>query len=266
MPGITIKLAVKLTLLALLLGFSAPAAAAPPFVYRDIVLPRHDVAIDVGLGVGRAPLGPDDSISGWGLNLELAGGITHNVELGVRTGFRFDNGGRYTQADRYGRTFDTETYGTNGDDMANPELHIRWAIARGTASLGLEGRAYIPIEQGSHFGVMVALPLSLHLASVRFDTGLYVPMLFYEPETITVVSIPLHLWIQASNTLWFGPLFGWRHWSGNGRGTEYPFGFGLGTALTRAIDFRTWFLFPDINRSEGGREFGGGVGFQFRVE
>jgi hypothetical protein len=271
MPGITIKLAVKLTvnltLLALLLGYCASAAAAPPFVYRDIVLPRHDVAIDVGLGVGRAPLGPDDSISGWGLNLEFAGGISHNVELGVRTGFRFDNGGRYTQADRYGRTFDTETYGTEHDDMANPELHIRWAIARGTASLGLEGRAYIPVESpDSHFGVMVGLPLTLRLASVRFDTGLYVPMIFYD-NTLTGVSIPLHLWIQASNTLWFGPLFGWRHWSSNGGSyTQYPFGFGLGTALTRAIDFRTWFLFPDINRSEGGREFGGGVGFQFRVE
>ena len=149
--------------------------------------------------------------------------------------------------------------------MANPELHLRWAIARGTASLGLEGRAYIPIENDSYFGVMVGLPLALHLGSVRFDTGLFVPMIFREPETVTAVSIPLHLWIQASNTLWFGPMFGWRHWS-NGWGTQYPFGFGLGSALTRAIDLRTWFLFPDIRRSEGGREFGGGVALQFRIE
>jgi hypothetical protein len=256
---------IKLAALAVVLGLGVPAAAAPPFVYRDIVLPHHDVAIDVGLGVGHAPLPGGDSISGWGLNLEIAGGITRNVEIGIRTGFRFDNGGRYTQADRYGRPFNTETYGTNGDDMANPELHLRWAIARGTASLGLEGRAYIPIEHDSHFGVMVGLPLSLHLGSVRFDTGLFVPILFYDP-TITVVSIPLHLWIQASNTVWFGPMFGWRHWSGNGSYTEYPFGFGLGTAVNRAIDFRAWFLFPNINRDEGGREFGGGVALQFRVE
>jgi hypothetical protein len=250
--------------IALLLGVGTPAAAAPPFVYRDIVLPSHDIAIDVGLGIGRAPSGAD-SISGWGLNLELAGGITHNVELGIRTGFRFDLGGRVTQADRYGRPFNTETYGSNGaDNMANPELRVRWAIARGTASLGLEGAAYIPVETRSRFGVMVALPLSLRLASVRFDTGLFVPMLFYD-DTITAVSIPLHVWIQASNSLWFGPLFGWRHWS-NGGGTQYPFGFGLGSALTRAIDLRTWFLFPNINRDEGGREFGGGVAFQFRIE
>jgi hypothetical protein len=252
--------------LTALLGIAAPAAAAPPFVYRDIVLPSHDVAIDVGLGVGHAPTGQDSSTSGWGLNLEFAGGITHNVELGIRTGFRLDDGGRWTRADQYGRPFETETYGTEGDDMANPELRLRWAIARGTASLGLEGRAYIPIEANSHFGVMVGLPLTLRLASVRFDTGLFVPMIFYD-NTLTGVSIPLHLWIQASNTLWFGPLFGWRHWSGGGNGyTQYPFGFGLGTAVNRSIDFRTWFLFPDINRSEGGREFGGGVALQFRVE
>ena len=259
-----LRITIKLAALAVLLGFCAPAAAAPPFVYRDIVLPHHDVAIDVGLGIGRTPNGPNDSISGWGLNLEFAGGITHNVEIGIRTGFRFDYGGRVTRADGYGRPFNTETYGTGGDDMANPELHLRWAIARGTASLGLEGRAYIPIEEGTRFGVMVGLPLAIRLGSVRFDTGLFVPMLFYD-DTITAVSIPLHLWIQASNTLWFGPMFGWRHWS-NGGGTQYPFGFGLGSALTRAIDLRTWFLFPNINRDEGGREFGGGVALQFRVE
>src|SRR4029079_3335515 len=127
-------------------GLASPAAAAPPFVYRDIVLPSHDVAIDVGLGVGRTPYG-DGSISGWGLNLELAGGITHNVELGVRTGFRLDFGGQVTRADGYGRPFETETYGTGGDDMANPELRLRWAIARGTASLGLAGRG-VPPEPG----------------------------------------------------------------------------------------------------------------------
>jgi hypothetical protein len=252
-----------LVTVALLVGLAAPAAAAPPFVYRDIVLPTHDVAIDVGLGVGRTPYG-DGSISGWGLNLEIAGGITHNVELGVRTGFRLDFGGQVTRADGYGRPFETETYGTGGDDMANPELRLRWAIARGTASLGLEGRAYIPIEHGTRFGVMVGLPLTLRLGTVRFDTGLFVPMLFYD-NTVTAVSIPLHLWIQASNTLWFGPLFGWRHWS-DGGGTEYPFGFGLGSALTRAIDLKFWFLFPNINRDEGGRTFGGGVALQFRIE
>jgi hypothetical protein len=254
---------ITVAVLAALLGAAAPAVAAP-FVYRDIILPSHDVAIDVGLGVGHAPTGPNSSVSGWGLNLEIAGSINHEVELGVRTGFRLDDGGQITQADRYGRPFNTETYGTLGDNMANPELHVRWAVARGSnVMLGLEGRAYIPIENGSRFGVMIGLPLALRVGSLRIDSGLFVPILFY-PETITVVSIPIHVWFQVTNTLWFGPLFGWQHWSGNGSYTAYPFGFGLGVALTHTVDFRTWFLFPDINQTEGGRTYGGGVALQVR--
>ena len=79
------------------------------------------------------------------------------------------------------------------------------------------------------------------------------------------MSIPLHLWIQASNTLWFGPMFGWRHWSAGG-GTQYPFGFGLGSALTRAIDLPHLVPVPRHPPRRGGREFGGGVAFQFRIE
>jgi hypothetical protein len=245
------------------LGLAAPAAATP-FVYRDIILPSHDVAIDVGLGFGHAPTGPDTSITGWGLNFEISGSVNHEVELGVRTGFRLDDGGRYTKADGYGRPFNTETYGTDGDDVANPELHVRWAVARGSnVMLGLEGRAYIPIENGSHFGVMVGLPLALRVGTLRIDTGLFVPILFNDP-TQTIVSIPIHVWFQVTNTLWFGPLFGWRHVSGNGNDTQYPFGFGLGVGLTHNLDFRTWFVFPAINHTEGGRTYGAGVALQIR--
>src|SRR5262245_15497179 len=115
------------SLLALVLGLVALAAApraraAAPWVYRGITLPAHDLALDFGLGMGHAPTNPG-SITGFGLNLELAGGITHNFEIGVRTGFRLDDGGQYTQADSYGRPFDTETYGVNNDRVANPEIH-----------------------------------------------------------------------------------------------------------------------------------------------
>jgi len=72
------------------------------------------------------------------------------------------NDGKITQADRYGRTFETETYGTGHDSVANPELRLRWAVAQGSiVQLGLETRAYLPIENGTHVGVMFALPLRL---------------------------------------------------------------------------------------------------------
>jgi hypothetical protein len=200
------------------------------------------------------------------MNLEIAGGVTHELELGLRTGFRFDTGGRDTRADQYGRPFDTETYGTNGGEVANPEARMRWSVARGSAAqLGLELRAYLPIESGSHFGVMFGLPVALHAGSVRLDTGVYVPIIFTNPTT-TIVSVPLHLWIQASSTLWLGPIFGLRVVSQGGSHNEYPLGFGLGTMLTRAVDLRTWFLFPNIDRVQGARQFGAGVAVQIRFE
>ena len=247
---------------------SRPAHAEAPWVYRSIVLPRGAVALDLGLGLGHQPDGPPDngSITGFGLNLALSGSITHELEVGVRTGFRLDDNGQTTQADRYGRPFETETYGTDFDRVANPEVHLRWAVARGAAAeLGLELRAYLPIENGSSFGLMFGLPIALRAGAIRIDTGLYVPMIFANP-TQTAVSVPVHLWIQATRTLWLGPLFGVRVVSGNGSHDEYPLGFGIGSALTRTLDLRTWILFPDISQNEAARTFGAGVALQIRFE
>jgi hypothetical protein len=252
-------------LAAVAVAIAAPAQAGAPFIYRGLTLPRGDVALDLGFGIGHDDVDPGPSQTGMGMNLEIAGGVTHELELGLRTGFRFDDAGRLTQADRYGRPFDTETYGTNNGSVANPEARMRWSVARGSvAQLGLEVRAYLPIENGSRFGMMFGLPVALRAGSVRLDTGLYVPIIFTHPAT-TIVSVPLHLWIQASSTLWLGPLFGLRVISQGSR-NEYPLGFGLGTMLTRSVDFRAWFLFPDINRNEGARQFGGGAAVQIRFE
>ena len=143
------------------------------------------MAVDLGFGLGHEPDGlPDNgSVTGFGLNLALSVGITHELEFGVRTGFRLDDAGQVTQADRYGRPFDTETFGTDYDTVANPEIHLRWAVARGsTAELGLEWRAYLPIENGSSFGMMFGLPITLRAGSLRVDTGLYVPDHLHRPD------------------------------------------------------------------------------------
>jgi hypothetical protein len=255
---------------ALAIGLFAPRAeAAPEWVYRGLTLPRGDIALDLGLGFGHRPddaPNQDRSVSGFGMNLEIAGGITHDLELGLRTGVRFDDGGQATRADRYGRPFETETYGTNGDRTANPELRLRWTAARGAAVLlGLETRAYLPIEAGSRFGLMFDMPVAFRLGSVRIDTGLYVPIIFTRPTTTTVISIPVHLWIQASSTFWLGPLFGLQIHNPGGQ-DRYPLGFGLGSALSRQIDLRAWFLFPDIGADAGARTFGAGVALQIRFE
>jgi hypothetical protein len=252
------------SMLAATLVFASRAEAAAPWIYRGLTLPRHDVAIDFGLGYGHAPAGPYDN-DGWGLNLELRAGVASNFELGFRMGFRLDDGGQLTQADRYGRPFETETYGTLGDRVSNPELKFRWSVARGyAAELGLELRAYLPIETNSRFGFMFGLPIALRAGPLRFDTGLYVPILFYDP-TRTAVSVPLHIWIQAAYNLWLGPMLGFRVES-PGSHTAYPLGFGLGIQTSRAVDIRTWFLFPDMNQPAAARWWGTGVALEVRFE
>ena len=259
---------VALGLGVLALGLAAPPAeAASQWVFRGLTLPRGDVALGFGLGLGHEPIDANRSITGFGMNLEIAFGVTHELELGLRTGFGLGDDGDATRADRYGRPFETETYGTGTDRVANPELRMTWAVAQGsTVQLGLEGRVYLPIERNTRVGVMFALPLRLRLGAARIDTGVYVPILFYDP-TRSAISFPLHLWIQASRTLWLGPLLGVRIVNqGGGSHNEYPLGFGLGVTLQSAIDLRTWFLFPDISGDAAARRFGAGVALQIRFE
>lgn len=245
----------------------APALAAASFIYRGLTLPRHDVALDFGLGLGHVPTGPDSSRTGFGFDFELAVGLTHDFELGLRTGFRLDDGGQVTKADSYGRPFETETYGTNFDRVANPELRLRWSVARGPAAeLGLELRFFLPTETGSRFGLMFGLPVALRAGMLRVDTGVFVPIIFTQPDTTTIVSVPFHLWFQVSRDLWVGALLGLKVISAGGSHTAYPLGFGLGNALSRAIDLKLWFLFPDMNQDSASRYWGAGVGLQARFE
>jgi hypothetical protein len=238
------------------------AHAGGTWLYRGIVRPNGEVAIDVGLGMGRVPIDPMGTVTGFGLNVEIAGGLGRHLELGLRTGVRMGADGRFTQADQYGRTFDTETYGTGGETFANPELRLRGALVRGgAAELGLEARAYLPIENGSRFGFMLALPIMLRVAIVRIDTGVFVPIWLEGPAT-KVVSIPAAVWFQVSSTFWLGPIFGIRVYES---GEAYPFGFGLGTMLSHAVDLRGWVWFPDISGSQPSRAFGGGLGLEFRI-
>jgi len=242
---------------------SAAARAEAPWVWRGLIVPRGQIAIDVGGGLAHIP--DPYGGTGFGINLELKAGVAPNLELGIRTGIRADNVGRATQADGYGRPFDLETWGINNDTVANPELHLKWAVARGPAAeLGLELAAYLPIEAQSRFGMMFALPIALRASSIRVDSGLYVPVIF-DDQTRWAISIPIELWIQATRTFWLGPVFA-MHFIHQG-GSEYerfPFGFGLGSAIAPNADLKAWFVFPDISAEQAARTFGAGVAFQIR--
>src|SRR4051794_21924759 len=226
------RLALGAAALGALLACAGEANAAPPWVDRTLTLPRGDWAFNLGLGIAHARTSDFRP----GFNLELGVGLTREIELGVRTGLRFTRYGGGAHADAYGRTFDTETFGDGSAPVANPEILLRAALIEGqVVELGLEGRAYVPFDTG--FGLMVGLPLAFHLGrAARIDTGVYVPVLFYDP-TRTLVSFPYRLWFQLTNRLWLGPLAGVRFRNHNdGDDVDVSLGFGLGYSVTHAFD------------------------------
>lgn len=238
------------------------ASAAPAYVERPITLPSLVFAGDVGIGVGHVSVPTARDLTGPGLNLEGSMGITDSVEVGIRTGVRFGNEGQAVQADTYGRTLWTETYGTSVDTVANPELRVRWSAYSGrVVEVALDGRVYLPIEDGSRIGVMFGVPLAFHVARfLRIDTGAYVPVVFVDPVQ-SRVSIPAYFWFQPTSRFWLGPMTALRFVDQ----TDVLLGMGLGVQVHSAVDLKAQLFFPRINGQEGARNFGAGFGVQFRI-
>jgi hypothetical protein len=248
------------------------SAAAERWVDRPMTLHRLVFAGDVGLGIGHyrhyRPIYNDHySRTGLGMNIEGAIGITESLELGFRTGVRFGGDGRVTQADYYGRTLWTETYGTGTDPLANPELRLRWVAYSGSvAEVGLDGRVFLPFEDGTNFGLMFGVPFAFHVAdSVRIDTGVYMPILFNDP-LFHGLSIPGYFWFQVSEKLWLGPMAQLRFIDPGpgGHDAHLLVGFGLGYQVANAVDLKTMILFPTVDDGLS-RQFGAGFGVQFRI-
>jgi len=258
-------------------GAVAPdARALPPWVDRPLTLPKGDWAFDAGLGIGHAPAAPDQGDTGAGINMEMAVGVTDRLELGVRTGLRFgDDFERGIHPDQYGRLFDRQYVGGGDDVLANPELRVRGALVRGDVfELGLEGRLFVPFEQGTDAAAEFGVPMAFHIGNrVRLDTGVYTPLVFTQPDPTLSVSAPLDLWIQASPRVWVGPMTGLVFQNVTGANarpfnyqpvTDLSLGAGFGYQITRYLDFKAMFLFPEINQNS--QDFGLGAGVQIRIE
>jgi hypothetical protein len=245
------------------------AVAAPRWVDRAQTLPKFVFEGNAGLGVGHRSLRNGlGSLNGPGLNLEGAFGITDQVEVGLRTGIRMGNEARALQADYYGRTLWTETYGVGGSTVANPEARVRWNFYTGrVAEIGLDGRVYLPFESNTRFGAMVGVPFTFHVADfLRIDTGAYVPLVFYD-DAFFAISVPAYFWFQATENFFIGPMASLRFVDpGPGPGdTAFLLGVGMGYQVASAVDLKWWFLMPDVNEGGGIRSFGGGFGVGFRI-
>src|SRR5262249_54203362 len=136
----------SLLVAACLLAVEGEALAAPPWVDRHLTLPGGDWAFDFGAGIAHVarPVAPD--VTGVGVNIEMAVGLTNRVELGVRTGLRLgDADSRGVEADNYGRLFDRQYFDGADGVLANPELRVRGALVREEVfELALEGRLVAP--------------------------------------------------------------------------------------------------------------------------
>jgi hypothetical protein len=263
--------ALTLALAATLVTLPSAADAAERWIDRPMTLHRLVFAGDVGLGIGHRrfdlppPIG-DRTITGLGMNLEGAIGVTERVELGLRTGVRFGDDGRATGADGYARTLWTETYGTGGSTVANPEFRVRWVAYTGSVTeVGLDGRVFLPFATGTNFGMMFGVPLAFHISDfLRIDTGPYIPLIFND-RTFNGLAFPGYFWFQASEKLWLGPMTSLRVLgAGNDHDAHLLVGFGLGYQVANAVDLKTMILFPAID-NDFVRDVGAGFGVQFRI-
>ncbi len=243
---------------AALLGltFHARPVAAHSFAQRSLTLPSSAFELGLGLGLGHRDV---SDYTGLGVNLEVGYGVTSTLELRFRTGLRLGEAARVIDADIFGRPVETETYGQQlgNDTFANPELGLRFLLLRAhPLELGLDARAILPLDE--KFGLVLGVPLALRLGDrLRVDTGLFLPIIFTDPDTTVDMSIPLHVWIKVNSNLFLGPVTGLYLPDHGGR--RVPFGFAVGNSISYDAELRFWLLFPDVREDSGAKNFGVGA-------
>jgi hypothetical protein len=251
---LTFASARALSAFALLATFlTAPASAG--YISDGMNLRRDTFELGLGLGYGHRDVSGYD---GLGINLELGYGLTSSVELRLRTGLRFGDAGRATQADLYGRPVETETYNSGYDTLANPEIGLLFNLVRGgSAEIGLDARLTLPLY--GNLGLLLGLPINLRLGSAaRLDTGIYLPIVFSDPDTRIDLSVPLRLYFRLGGGNFLGPIVG--IYRPEGGGSIVPFGLGGGASIAYDAEVRFWMMFADISNDGGAKNFGLGAG------
>ena len=204
-------------------------------------------------------------MTGTGLYLQLAYGITEHIEVLARDGVRFGTFGEYVRAEQYGRLYTTDGALPPGPGpVSNPDLVFLFRfVDLGWLEVGAEAEAGFPVETGTRFDNTVGVLTTLHYAPwVRFDTGAFVTLAYYSPVQPSFTA-PFELWFQTGKfPLWFGPL---PAIDVSYKGTlTVPFGVGAGYAVNKDIDIRAEWLVPAINESPGASDTGFGLGVEVR--
>jgi len=238
---------------------SADDAPAPIWVDRPIILAPLRASFDVGVASARVPH-PDGLRAAGATSFEAAFGLPFLMELGVRTGHRWDEPASVAAVDRYARLFDHETANAGENAWSNPEIRLRLsAIDFGDVALGIEGRMTLPFADPTHLTIAPGLPVRIRIAHrARIDTGLFMPFRF-DPDTRYTLSVPAELWFQIQN-VFFGPMTGVR-WhrivvGGADATSRLDVAAGLGVGWTLGpVDLKAQTYSLRINDSVGRRSY-----------
>jgi hypothetical protein len=143
--------------------------------------------------------------------------------------------------------------------MANPELSLRSSfVATKIFELGSDARFTIPIAEGSSFALTAGLPVRIRApGSLRFDTGLYVPVVFAS-STEFGFSIPAQLWVQISD-FYVGALSGIKIYRHPLERADVAAGVGAGVTLGGIFDVRLQVLTQRVNDADWLRATGFGL-------
>ncbi len=155
----------------------------------------------------------------------------------------------------YGATDDIEVGGlllplrldpdTTVDDL---ELYGRFRFLRGDFEMGAQATLQLPAE--TEFGLGLGLPMLAHATPrMRIDTGFELEMLFWEPDTVVNLDIPLAFTWNVGRAGFLGPRTGIYVWDMDA--LLIPAGVHGGVVVAKGhLDVGGWFLWPGFIGTE----------------
>jgi len=201
-------------LLATLMLSALPARAQDRRVDDEAVLAALRARASAGFGAAGLirPGGGGRTLfnAGTGMNAEAAVGLGRGFEAAVRVGARLDDVGRGLRADEVARGYETETFGTGINALANPELRLRWRAVRWQwLEAGLDERFVLPTGPDPNVTEVFGIWMSAHApgrarADVGVDGALTWQSFSTGTQVIPALGVPIRLLFSVTRGLFAG--------------------------------------------------------------
>jgi hypothetical protein len=131
---------------------------------------------------------------------------------------------------------------TPDSDVDDMELYGRYAFLHGDFEMGVQITGQLPTltEPGLGFGLPMLAHATYHM---RIDTGVELEVLFWEPDAVTNVDIPLAFTWDVGGDGFIGPRTGLYIWDFDD--VAIPAGLHGGGVLANGhVDLSAWFMWP----------------------